>query len=122
VGLGSGFFNNNSIFIHPMHEILISAEFGVSKFIKLLPFFFTVIASGSAIIVFEFYPSLTNSLKLNNLGYNIFGFFNQRLLIELFYNKYLVNLTLKLGGQTTKVLDKGSIELIGPFGIEKLLT
>src|SRR5690606_24256708 len=121
VGLGSGFFNNNSIFIHPMHEILISAEFGVNRFIKLLPFFFTVIATGSAITVFEFYPSLTNSLKLNNLGYNIFGFFNQRLLIELFYNKYIVNLTLKLGGQTTKVLDRGSIELVGPFGAEKLL-
>ena len=25
---------------------------------------------------------------------------------------------LKLGGQTTKVLDKGSIELVGPFGLE----
>ena len=121
VGLGSGFFNNNSIFIHPMHEILISAEFGISKFIKLLPFFLTVIATVSAIIVFEFYPYLTNNFKLSNLGYNIFGFFNQRLLIELFYNKYLVNLILKLGGQTTKVLDKGSIELVGPFGAEKLL-
>ena len=26
---------------------------------------------------------------------------------------------LKLGGQTTKVIDKGSIELIGPYGLEK---
>ena len=26
---------------------------------------------------------------------------------------------MKLGGQTTKVIDKGSIELIGPFGLEK---
>jgi NADH-ubiquinone oxidoreductase chain 5 len=71
--------------------------------------------------VFEFYPYLTNNLKLSNTGYNVFGFFNQRLLIELFYNKYIVNLVLKLGGQTTKVLDKGSIELVGPFGAEKLL-
>jgi NADH-ubiquinone oxidoreductase chain 5 len=68
-----------------------------------------------------FYPSITNSFKLSNLGYNIFGFFNQRLLIEFFVNKYIVNLTLRLGSQTTKVLDRGSIELIGPFGAEKLL-
>jgi len=121
VGLGSGFFNNNSIFIHPLHEILISAEFGLSAIIKLLPFILTVIATGFAIVLFEFYPSLTNSFKLTNLGYNIFGFFNQRLLIELFVNKYIVDLTLKLGGQTTKILDRGSIELIGPFGAEKLL-
>jgi NADH-ubiquinone oxidoreductase chain 5 len=26
-----------------------------------------------------------------------------------------------MGGQTTKILDKGSIELLGPFGLEKLL-
>jgi NADH-ubiquinone oxidoreductase chain 5 len=26
---------------------------------------------------------------------------------------------LKLGGQTSKVLDKGSVELIGPYGLEK---
>jgi NADH-ubiquinone oxidoreductase chain 5 len=28
-------------------------------------------------------------------------------------------MVLKLGGQTTKVIDKGSIELIGPYGLEK---
>jgi len=39
----------------------------------------------------------------------------------MFYNNYITNLVLKLGGQTTKVLDKGSIELIGPFGLEKAL-
>jgi len=42
-------------------------------------------------------------------------------LIELFYNKYVLGIIFKLGGQTTKVLDKGSVELIGPFGLEKAL-
>jgi len=46
-------------------------------------------------------------------------FFNQRFLVELFYNKYITDFVLKLGGQTTKVIDKGSIELVGPFGLEK---
>ena len=30
IGLGSGFFIDNSIFIHPMHEILINTEFGLT--------------------------------------------------------------------------------------------
>ncbi len=51
----------------------------------------------------------------------MFSFFNQRFLIELFYNKYVTGIIFKLGGQTTKVLDKGSVELIGPFGLEKAL-
>ena len=55
------------------------------------------------------------------MGYNIFSFFNQRFLIELFYNRFITGLLLKLGGQTTKVLDKGSIEYLGPWGLEKLL-
>ena len=42
-----------------------------------------------------------------------------RFLIEMFYNRYVTDLVLKLGGQTTKVIDKGSIELVGPFGLEK---
>lgn len=37
----------------------------------------------------------------------------------MFYNNYITNLVLTLGGQTTKVLDKGSVELVGPYGLEK---
>ena len=64
-------------------------------------------------------PKLLINFKLSRLGYNIFSFFNQRFYIELFYNKYITDFILNLGGQTTKILDKGSIELIGPFGLEK---
>jgi NADH-ubiquinone oxidoreductase chain 5 len=53
------------------------------------------------------------------VGYNIFSFFNQRFLIELFYNRYITGIVLKLGGQTTKVIDKGSVEYLGPYGLEK---
>jgi NADH-ubiquinone oxidoreductase chain 5 len=59
--------------------------------------------------------------KLSRVGYNIFSFFNQRFLIELFYNRFITGLVLKLGGQTTKVIDKGSVELLGPYGLEKTL-
>jgi len=119
IGLGADFFVDNSLFIHPIHEIMINTEFAVSTFFKLLPFIFTISFSLIALIVSEFFPEIVIYFKLSRLGYNIFGFFNQRFLIEFFYNKYIVNLILYLGGQTTKILDKGSIELCGPFGLEK---
>jgi len=119
IGLGSNFFIDNSLFIHPINEIMIDTEFAVSTFFKLIPFVFTISFSVVAIIISELFPELVISYKLSRLGYNIFGFFNQRFLIEYFYNKYIVNLILFLGGQTTKILDKGSIELCGPFGLEK---
>jgi NADH-ubiquinone oxidoreductase chain 5 len=119
IGLGTDFFIDNSLFIHPSHEIMLNTEFAVPTLFKLLPLFFTIILSVISIILSEVFPKFLIYFKLNRIGYNIFGFFNQRFLIELFYNKYITNTILKLGGQTTKVIDKGSIELIGPFGLEK---
>src|SRR5882672_8523175 len=119
IGLGSGFFADNSIFIHPTHEIMLDTEFAVPTLFKLLPFIFTISFSVLAIIISEFLPKILINFKFSRLGYNIFGFFNQRFLIELFYNKYVTGFILELGGQTTKVLDKGSVELLGPYGLEK---
>jgi NADH-ubiquinone oxidoreductase chain 5 len=121
IGLGSSFFIDNSIFIHPMNEIMINTEFAVPAIFKLLPFIFTIFFSISAILCSESFSEQITNFKLSKLGYSIFGFFNQRFLVELFYNKYITNLVLNLGGQTTKILDKGSIEGIGPYGLEKVL-
>ena len=119
IGLGSNFFADNSLFIHPSHEIIIDTEFAVLTIFKLLPLIFTILFSLLAIILAEFFPKLLVFFKFSRFGYNIFGFFNQRFLIELFYNKYITGVVLKLGGQTTKIIDKGSIELLGPYGLEK---
>jgi len=122
LGLGSDFFSDNSLFIHPVHEIMLDTEFAVPTLFKLLPLFFTIALSFISILFTEFYPKLLINFKLSTLGYNIFGFFNQRFLIELYYNKYISGIVLKLGGQTTKVMDKGSVEIFGPFGLERKLT
>jgi NADH-ubiquinone oxidoreductase chain 5 len=121
IGLGSSFFLDNSIFIHPSHEIMLETEFAVPTIFKLIPLIFTI----SLTILFLFLSEFTYSLikfKFSRFGYNIYGFFNQRFLIELFYNKFITNYVLMLGGQTTKIVDKGSIELIGPYGLEKSLS
>src|SRR5438045_733670 len=69
--------------------------------------------------------SLINYKKLfydNDSYFYICFLLIKRFLIELLYNKYISNIILKLGGQTTKVMDKCSIELFGPYGLEKKLT
>lgn len=119
IGLGSNFFIDNSLFIHPSHEIMLNTEFAVPTLFKIIPLIFTISLSVISLVLSEFYPKLLIFFKQSRFGYNLFSFFNQRFLIELFYNKFITNLVLKLGGQTTKIIDKGSIELIGPFGLEK---
>ena len=56
IGLGSGFFVDNSIFIHPIHEIMLDTEFAVPTLFKLLPLFFTISFSILAIVISEFLP------------------------------------------------------------------
>jgi len=121
IGLGSGLFIDNSLFIHPLHEIMLDTEFAVPVLFKLLPLVFTISLSVLAILLSEFLPLALIEFKFTRLGYNIFSFFNQRFLIELLYNKYVTGLVLRLGGQSTKILDKGSVELLGPYGLEKVL-
>lgn len=118
IGIGTGFFSDNSLFINPQHEILINTEFATPYIFKLLPFLCTVIFTALSIIYSEFLTNKIMSFKFSRIGYNIFGFFNQRFLIEFLYNKYITDVILNIGGNTTKIIDKGSIEYIGPFGLE----
>ena len=122
IGLGSDFFSDNALFIHPHHELMLDTEFAVNTFYKLLPLFFTITLTICSITLTEFYPKLLVSFKLSRFGYNIFSFFNQRFLVEMYYNRYISGTVLNLGGQTTKILDKGAVELFGPFGLEQQFT
>ena len=122
IGVGSDFFLDNGVFIHPIHEIILDTEFAVNIFYKLLPLFFTISLTICSIFITEFYPKSLISFKLSRFGYNIFSFFNQRFLVEMYYNRYISGVVLNLGGQTTKILDKGAVELFGPFGLEQFFS
>jgi NADH-ubiquinone oxidoreductase chain 5 len=120
IGLGTNFFSDNSIFIHPNHEIYINTEFSLLTIAKLLPFICTIFFSFLGLYISEFKVKRLIQFKLSRIGYNVFGFFNQRFFIELFYNRYIISFILNIGGLTIKLLDKGCVELIGPYGLEKL--
>ena len=84
IGLGSGFFSDNSIFIHPSHEIMLDTEFAVPIFFKLLPFVFTVSFSIISYNYYQnFYLNYLLILNYSKFGYNIFSFFNQRFLYRI---------------------------------------
>jgi NADH-ubiquinone oxidoreductase chain 5 len=135
IGLGSDFFSDNSIYIHPINEIMINTENIIPVFIKILPFVLSV-------LFLIIYITVINIFNIFNLGfiknilqyklniyiniiyifniavYYVFSFFNQRALFEFYYNKFISQVVLNLGGQTTKFIDKGSVEYIGPYGLE----
>jgi NADH-ubiquinone oxidoreductase chain 5 len=121
LGMGSDFFSDNALYIHPCHDVMLDTEFAVPTLYKLLPLGFTILLSIISILFTEFYPKGLISFKFTKFGNNIFGFLNQRFLVEMYNNKYISGVVLELGSQTTKVMDKGAVETFGPFGLEKKL-
>src|SRR5947209_6875499 len=96
IGIGSDFFSDNGLFIHPNHEILLDTEFAVNTFYKLLPLFFTIFLTLSSLFLTEFYPKLLVRFKLSRFGHSIFSFFNQRFLVEMYYIRYISGVVLNL--------------------------
>lgn len=120
VGLASDFFVDNGVFIHPWHELMLDIEFGVYTTYKLLPLTFTILISIFSILIIEIFPKILTNLKFIRLGFNLYNFFSLRFHIELIYNKYITDFMLNLGGKIVKNIDKGFVELLGPYGLEIL--
>lgn len=116
VGVGSNFFGN-SIFIHPKNISLIEAEFTPNIFMKLLPLIFTIIGASSAFYLYNFTPGILLQLTESSIGRKVYTFLNGKYLFDVVYNNYIIGVGLKLGYTISKVLDKGVIEMIGPFGL-----
>jgi NADH-ubiquinone oxidoreductase chain 5 len=119
IGLGSNFFSDNSLFIHPIHEIMLETEFFVPIFYKLAPFVLTITLVFLYLLISEGFPNMIIRFKLSIFGYTVYSFLNQRFAVEMFYNKYISGVVLKLGGQTSKYMDKGIIEKFGPYGLQE---
>ena len=121
VGMGSDFLSP-SLFTHPSHISLIEAEFGLPQIIKLLPAIGTLIGAGLALYLYHMLPVFTIDLTKNALGQKLYQFFNGKYYVDVIYNHYIINGGLQLGYVISKVLDRGIIELVGPYGLATGLT
>ena len=122
VGLGSDFFGN-SIFIHPNNINIVEAEFSLPLVIKLLPAILSLFGALTAIYLYHFSPATNFLISLTDsfLGREIYTFLNGKYLFDVVYNKYIIGQGLQLGYIISKVLDRGVIELIGPYGLSNVL-
>jgi len=121
VGVGSDFFGN-SLFIHPKNISLIEAEFSLPLIIKLLPAILSLLGASLAIFLYNYYPYFIINFTETYLGRNLYTFLNGKYFIDIIYNNYIITEGLKLSYNISKILDKGVIELIGPYGLSSSLT
>ena len=120
VGIGSDFFAN-TIFIHPNNISLVEAEFSMNLIFKLLPTIFSLAGTLFALYLYNYNPHFIDSLVENNLGKKVYGFLNGKYYFDVIYNNYIISKGLQFGYNISKEIDRGVIELIGPYGMSNVL-
>ena len=121
VGVGSDFFAN-SIFIHPNNVSLIEAEFSLPLLIKLLPAILSLLGASIAVYLYHYQANFIIDLTETSIGREIYTFLNGKYLFDVIYNNYIIAGGLQFGYTISKVLDRGVIELVGPYGLSNTLS
>lgn len=121
VGVGTDFLST-ALFQHPDHISLIEAEFGLPLFFKLLPAVGSLFGAGLAVYLYHAAPLFTIHLTDGVVGKALYKFLNGKWLVDNVYNHYVITGALKVGHTISKVIDRGIIELVGPFGLSNVLT
>jgi NADH-ubiquinone oxidoreductase chain 5 len=118
VGVGSDFFGN-SLFIHPNNISIIEAEFSINPIIKLFPAIFSLTGAASAIFIYHKSPQIIINLTETTIGQKLYGFLNGKYYFDVIYNHFIVSAGLQTGYLISKEIDRGAIELLGPYGLAK---
>jgi NADH-ubiquinone oxidoreductase chain 5 len=121
VGVGSDFFGN-ALFTHPNNVNIIEAEFSIPLWLKLLPLLLSILGVSLAIILYHKFPELLINLTNNLIGKKFYTFLNSKYFFDIIYNHYIISYGFKISYTISNILDKGVIELIGPYGLSLTLT
>lgn len=126
VGMGSDMLSS-SLFVHPSNVVLVEAEFSIPTFYKFLPLIVTFLGALLSLLMYHTWSQFTVNLSgaqdtwAGETGKRLYTFFNAKWYFDAIINHYIVSKGLTLGLVTAKVLDRGAIELLGPFGLSKSL-
>jgi len=116
VGFGTNFWGT-AIFILPIHNLLMEAEF-LPVSIKLFPVFLSLTGGLVAFVSYNFFFKFLFFFKLAAIGRNCYIFLNRKWFFDKIYNYWLVQYVIVWGyRQTYQNLDRGLFEFFGPTGI-----
>nr|DAD54850.1 TPA_asm: NADH dehydrogenase subunit 5 [Phytophthora agathidicida] len=121
VGLGSNFWNN-SIYINPLNNQMIDAEF-LPTFFKILPVILSFCGLFGAFYLYFFKFKFLYNLKISEYGLYFYNFLNRKWYFDKIYYEFINQYILQIGYNVTyKMIDKGLIEMCGPYGLTTIFT
>nr|YP_001315130.1 NADH dehydrogenase subunit 5 [Chlorokybus atmophyticus]ABO15105.1 NADH dehydrogenase subunit 5 [Chlorokybus atmophyticus] len=126
VGLGTDFWGA-ALLKTPKNLLFLESEFGVPQYVKLLPLVFTLFGATLAYIINYAVGNiyrllLIYRLKTSLIGRKIYLFLNKRWFFDHILNDRVAEKALYFGYEVSyKILDKGVLEILGPYGISATL-
>nr|YP_010248541.1 NADH dehydrogenase subunit 5 [Pneumocystis oryctolagi]QTK22305.1 NADH dehydrogenase subunit 5 [Pneumocystis oryctolagi] len=120
IGLGSSALGS-SLFSFRESRIL-DIEWSLTGWDKLLPLILSIVGVTLFLFLCQTRLDFFYRFKLTNGGGLIYKFFNQRCGMDLLYNKEIISRVFHWGYLTSRYLDKGALEKIGPWGLTTGLT
>jgi NADH-ubiquinone oxidoreductase chain 5 len=118
VSPGSAIFGN-ALFQHPSH--IVEGEWSIPLLNRLLPVVVAVLAPLLLITLYSSFPRSLTGLLSTKVGKAVYRFFNRAYLFDGLYAR-LAALLLEFGYITAKTIDRGVLELLGPYGLTNLLS
>lgn len=92
----------------------------IPLFYKQIPLLFSITGSVFAVYFFYINPWLYNTISLENK--KLFFFLSNKYNFDTLYNYYVVNPLMKQAYKyTLSTLDKGYIEILGPYGLSRIV-
>lgn len=121
VGLGTSYWGG-SILTLPIHYYMLESEF-LTGLVKNVPFVFSILGSVLSVLVLSIFKSSIFSLTSTVFGRKGYLYLNRKWFFDTVYNEWICRNVIYVGYWITfKLLDRGFIELIGPFGVEKVVS
>jgi len=115
VGIGSSFLGN-SLFVHPDHLYFSDTEFELPLIYKFTPIIVSIIAGTITFFLGQYTPHLGLRLKLSFI--RLYKMLQLRWYFDNVYS-FILQVGLSFGYITNKILDRGALEIIGPYGLTK---
>ncbi len=112
---------NHTFFIMPWHLTYLNGEF-LPFYIKLIPVIFSLFGGVFSFFFYNIYQFTYINIFSYKKIFNIYHFLSKKWYFDYFYNQWIAKYFINFGYLISfKIIDRGLIEVVGPFGIVNIL-
>nr|YP_009118091.1 NADH dehydrogenase subunit 5 [Malawimonas californiana]AJF22851.1 NADH dehydrogenase subunit 5 [Malawimonas californiana] len=120
IGMGTNFWGN-SLFSLPQNIYIFESEF-IPYYIKLIPVLFSITGAFMAFIFYIFFMKTLYKMNISSIGISVYTYLNKKLFFDILYNEFIVKKLYSFGYNISfKLIDRGIIEIIGPYGLSSIV-